>query len=135
MVTFLGALMVVDLRLLGAGLTHSRGVVARDARPWLLGGARHAGPHRRARADGDGHAAVRELRLLGEDVPAGPRAPLHVHRRRKVAFAEEGRVGSGTAKFVGLLSILIWLSVAALARLIMMIPANSFEWLVGGSVR
>jgi hypothetical protein len=51
--------------------------------------------------------------------------------RRKVAFADEGRFGSGTMKTVGLLSIVMWLSVAALARLIMMIPADTFAFLVG----
>ena len=136
MVTFLGALMVVDLRLMGAGLTHQpTAVVARDARPWLLG-------------------ALVMLFLTG--VPAlMATATLQYGNsvfwvkmyllafglvftfavRNRVAFAEEGRIASGTAKFVGLLSILVWLSVAALARLIMMIPANSFEWLVGGGAR
>ena len=134
MVTFLGALMVVDLRLMGTGLTHQPvAVVARDARPWLLGALGHPGHHRRAGADGHGHAAVRQLGLLGEDVPAGPRAHLHLHRAQPRGVCRRGQVGGGTAKFVGLLSILIWLSVAALARLIMMIPANTFEWLVGGS--
>ena len=51
--------------------------------------------------------------------------------RRRVAFAEEGRVAQAAKKAVGLLSIVIWLGVAALARLIMMIPWNTFEWLVG----
>jgi hypothetical protein len=51
--------------------------------------------------------------------------------RRTVAYSDERRVGAGTAKIVGLVSIVIWLSVAALARLIMMIPGNTFAWLVG----
>ena len=39
MVVFLGAILIVDLRLLGLGLTHQpTSVVARDAQPWLLGG-------------------------------------------------------------------------------------------------
>jgi hypothetical protein len=134
MVTFLGALMGVDLRLMGTGLTHQpTAVVAGDARPWLLG-------------------ALVVLFLTG--VPAlMATATLQYSNsvfwvkmyllafglvftftvRDRVAMADEGRVGGGTARFVGLLSILVWLSVAALARLIMMIPANSFEWLVGGA--
>jgi hypothetical protein len=54
--------------------------------------------------------------------------------RDRVALGEAGRAGGGTAKIVGLASIVIWLGVAALARLIMMIPGNTFEWLVGASV-
>jgi hypothetical protein len=136
MVTFLGALMVVDLRLMGTGLTHQPvAVVARDARPWLLG-------------------ALVMLFLTG--VPAlMATATLQYSNsvfwvkmyllafglvftftvRNRVAFAPEGQVASGKAKLVGLLSILVWLSVAALARLIMMIPGNTFEWLVGGAAR
>ncbi len=134
MVMFLGSLMVVDLRLMGAGLTHQPvAVVARDARPWLL-------------------AALAVLVLTG--VPAlmatatlqygnsvfwvkmyllGLGLLFTFTVRNRVAFAEEGRVRGTTARLVGLLSIIVWLSVAALARLIMMIPGNTFEWLVGGS--
>lgn len=134
MVTFLGALMVVDLRLLGAGLTHQpTAVVARDARPWLLGALvvlfLTGIPALMATATlqyGNSVFWVK-MYLLG----LGLIFTFTV--RNRVAFAGEGQVGTGTAKFVGLLSILIWLSVAALARLIMMIPANSFEWLVGAS--
>jgi len=136
MVTFLGALMVVDLRLMGTGLTHQPvAVVARDARPWMLGAlgilVLTGVPALMATATLQYANSVFwvKMYLLG----LGLLFTFTV--RNRVAFAEEGRVGSGTAKFVGLLSILIWLSVAALARLIMMIPANSFEWLVGGSVR
>ena len=53
--------------------------------------------------------------------------------RRLVAFAEEGRVAPAAKKAVGLLSIVIWLGVAALARLIMMLPPDTFEWLVGSN--
>jgi hypothetical protein len=128
--------MVVDLRLMGTGLTHQPvAVVARDARPWMLG-------------------ALVMLFLTG--VPAlMATATLQYSNsvfwvkmyllafglvftftvRNRVAFAPEGQVASGKAKLVGLLSILVWLSVAALARLIMMIPGNTFEWLVGGAAR
>ena len=132
MVLFLGALLIVDLRLLGAGLTQQpTASVARDAQPWLLIGL---------------------VVLIVTGVPAVmATATLQYSNsvfwvkmyllalaliytftvRRKVAFADEGRFGSGTLKAVGLLSIVMWLSVAALARLIMMIPANTFEFLVG----
>ena len=108
MVMFLGALLIVDLRLLGAGLTQQpTASVARDAQPWLLLG-------------------------LGVKMYLLALALVYTFTvRRNVAFADEGRFGSGTMKTVGLLSIVMWLSVAALARLIMMIPANTFEFLVG----
>src|SRR5688572_26670833 len=39
MVVFLGAILIVDLRLLGTGLRRQpTAAVARDAQPWLLGG-------------------------------------------------------------------------------------------------
>ena len=39
MVVFLGAILIVDLRLLGTGLTRQpTASVARDAQPWLIGG-------------------------------------------------------------------------------------------------
>ena len=34
-------------------------------------------------------------------------------------------------KVVGLVSIAVWVSVAALARLIMLLPASTFEFIVG----
>jgi hypothetical protein len=136
MVTFLGALMVVDLRLMGAGLTHQpTAVVARDARPWLLGGlfvlVLTGVPALMATATLQYANSVFWLKMYL--LALGLVFTFTI--RRRVAFADEGTVGAGTAKLVGLVSILIWLSVAALARLIMMIPANSFEWLVGGSGR
>jgi hypothetical protein len=135
MVTFLGALLIVDLRLLGAGLTHQPvAVVARDARPWLLGGfavlVLTGVPAMMATATAQYGNSVFwvKMYLIG----IGLIYTFTV--RSRVAFAGEGRVGSGTAKAVGLVSMLIWLSVASLARLIMMIPGNTFEWLVGRSV-
>jgi hypothetical protein len=132
MVVFLGAMLIVDLRLLGAGLKRQpTAAVARDAQPWLLGG-------------------LAVLVLTG--IPATmATATLHYENsifwlkmyllalglvftftvRRQVAFAEEGRVPPAAKKVVGLVSIGTWLGVAALARLIMMIPANTFAWLVG----
>lgn len=132
MVTFLGALLVVDLRLLGAGLTQQpTASVARDAQPWLLGGL--------AILVVTGIPAVMATATLQYAnsvfwVKMYLLALALIFTftvRRKVAFADEGRFGSGTLKAVGVLSIVMWLCVAALARLIMMIPANTFDFLVG----
>lgn len=135
MVTFLGALMVVDLRLLGVGLTHQPvAVVANDARPWMLGAfvmlVLTGVPAMMATATAQYGNSIfwTKMYLLG----LGLLFTFTV--RNRVAFGEAGRAGGGTAKLVGLASILIWLGVAALARLIMMIPGNTFEWLVGASV-
>ena len=136
MVMFLGSLMVVDLRLMGAGLTHQPvAVVAQDARPWLLGAlvmlVITGVPAMMATATLQYGNSVfwMKMYLLGLGLI------FTFTLRDRVAFAEAGRVPARTARLVGLLSILIWLSVAALARLIMMIPANTFEWLVGGGPR
>jgi hypothetical protein len=132
MVMFLGALLVVDLRLLGTGLTQQpTASVARDAQPWLIAGL--------AVLTVTGIPAVMATATLqyGNSVFWVKMYLLAIALiytftvRRRVAFADEGRFGSGTMKAVGVLSIVMWLCVAALARLIMMIPANTFEFLVG----
>jgi hypothetical protein len=132
MVTFLGALLIVDLRLLGAGLTQQpTATIARDAQPWLLGAlvilTLTGIPAVMATATLQYSNSVFWVKMYLLAI-----AVVYTFTvRRKVAFAAEGRFGSGTMKAVGLLSIVMWLMVAALARLIMMIPANTFEFLVG----
>jgi hypothetical protein len=132
MVVFLGAVLIVDLRLLGTGLKRQpTAAVARDAQPWLIGGLvvliLTGIPATMATATLQYVNSMFWLKmyLLG----LGLVFIFTVHR--KVALAEEGRVPPAAKKAVGLVSIFIWLSVAALARLIMMIPDNTFEWLVG----
>ena len=129
MVVFMGGLLIVDLRLLGLGLTTQPvSVVARDARPWLIGGfiglVLTGIPQLMDRATEQYVTSTFWLKMylivLG--------VLLTVTVRRRVTQGD----GSGVApKIIGLVSIVLWLSVAALARLIMMIPANAFEWLVG----
>jgi len=132
MTVFLGSLLIVDLRLLGAGLTQQpAATVARDAQPWLLGGLAMLTltgiPAVMATATLQYNNSVFWVKMYLLFVALAYTFTV----RRKVAFASEGRFGSGTMKVVGLLSIVMWLGVAALARLIMMIPANTFEFLVG----
>jgi hypothetical protein len=120
MCTFMGALLLVDLRLLGAGLT-SQPVrqVARSAQPWLIGG-------------------LIVLTITG--IPAVMTVALEEYAnpvfwfkmyvllaaviftftvRRRVTSADESRVPPVWRKVVGLVSIVLWMSVAAGGRLIM----------------
>ena len=133
MVVFLGAILIVDLRLLGTGLKRQpTASVARDAQPWLIGslvvlvltGIRATMATATQQYTNSIYWVKMYLLTLG--------LVFLFTIRRRVAFAEEGRVPAAARKAVGLVSIAIWLSVAALARLIMMIPSNTFERLVGG---
>lgn len=133
MVVFLGSLMIVDLRLMGLGLTNQpTKVVARDAQPWLIGGlvilVLTGVPALMATATSQYTNSVFwvKMYLLGFGLV------YTFTVRRRFAFADD--TGSGVAKVVGFVSIVVWLSVAALARLIMMIPGNTFDWLVGKGV-
>lgn len=130
MVTFIGALLIVDLRLMGFGLARQPlSQVARDAQPWLIGG------------------------LIGLTVTGIPAAMatatlqyvnsmfwlkmyllvlgviLTFTIRRTIAMADEAR--GPWPKVVALVSIFLWLSVAALARLIMLLPSDIFEFITG----
>ena len=120
MCTFMGALLMVDLRLLGAGLTNQPvKQVARSAQPWLIGG-------------------LIVLTLTG--IPAVMTVALEEYAnpvfwfkmyvllaaviftftvRRKVTSADEARVPPVWRKLVALVSIVLWMSVAAGGRLIM----------------
>ena len=120
MCTFMGALLMVDLRLLGAGLTNQPvKQVARNAQPWLIGG-------------------LIMLTLTG--IPAVMTVALEEYAspvfwfkmyvllaaviftftvRRKVTSADEARVPPVWRKLVALVSIVLWMSVAAGGRLIM----------------
>ena len=120
MCTFMGALLLVDLRLLGAGLTNQPvRQVARNAQPWLIGG-------------------LIVLTLTG--IPAVMTVALEEYAnpvfwfkmyvllaaviftftvRRRVTSADESRVPPVWRKVVALVSIVLWMSVAAGGRLIM----------------
>jgi hypothetical protein len=120
MVTFMGALLMVDLRLLGTGLTnHPVKQVARSARPWLIAGL---------------------VGLVVTGIPALMATATQQYAnkvfwfkmyvllaaliftftvRRRVTRADESRVGPVWGKLVALISIVLWMSVAAGGRLIM----------------
>lgn len=122
MVVFTGALLIVDLRLLGGVLKrHPVAPIARDAQPWLVGGL---------------------LMLVATGIPAVFASAMAEYRnpmfwykmyfllagliftftvRYRVARADEARIGRILPKVVGLVSIALWGTVAASARLIMLL--------------
>lgn len=131
MVVFVGANLLVDLRLMGVGLTSVPVVaVARGAAPWIWGGLGVLC------ATGVPALMAAATELYGNSifwVKIGMLAAgvLFMAGVRGRVAAAQSRVPSWAAGAVGLLSMLTWLSVAALARLVMMIPGDAFEWLVG----
>ena len=120
MCTFMGALLMVDLRLLGTGLTTQPvKQVARSAQPWLIGGL---------------------VMLVVTGIPAVMTVATDEYQnpvfwfkmyvllaaviftftvRRTVTRADEARVPPVWRKLVALVSIVLWMSVAAGGRLIM----------------
>lgn len=120
MATFMGALLMVDLRLLGTGLTnHSVKQVARSAQPWLIAGL--AGltvtgiPAMMATATqqyANKVFWVKMYLLLAAVI-------FTFTVRRRVTRADDARVGPVWGKVVALVSIVLWMGVAAGGRLIM----------------
>ena len=120
MCTFMGALLMVDLRLLGAGLTnHSVKDVTRTAQPWLVGGlvglVLTGVPALMAAASDEYNSQVFWFKMY---VLAFAVIFLFTVRR-SVAQADEGRVSPVLAKLVAVVSIVAWMTVAAGGRLIM----------------
>ena len=120
MSTFMGALLMVDLRLLGAGLT-SQPVkqVARSAQPWLIGGLIMLTV-----------TGIPAVMTVATDEYANPVFWFKMYVllaaviftftvRRTVTSADEARVPPVWRKLVALVSIVLWMSVAAGGRLIM----------------
>lgn len=131
MVVFAGALLIVDLRLLGRGLTHRPTAdVARDAQPWLVGGlvglTLTGIPALMATATLQYENSVFWFKMYVLILAVIFTFTI----RRRAALADEARLGRWGA-LVALLSIAMWASVAASARLIMLVPANTLEFLVG----
>jgi hypothetical protein len=119
LVVFVGSVLIVDLRLLGQGLTDQPTArVARDARPWMIGAF---------------------LVLIITGVPSMTTYAIKQYYspffwfkmevmvvavvftltlRHKITQADETRAGSIWGKLVGLTSIALWTAVAIPARLI-----------------
>ena len=129
MVVFMGALLVGDLRLLGIGRQLPVSQIARDSRPWLIGGlvgiVLTGIPQLAERATDQYVTSTFWVKMY---LLAFGLVWLFTVRRRALK-ADDAR--GAWPKVVALVSIVSFLGVAALARLIMMIPANAFEWLIG----
>jgi hypothetical protein len=125
MVCLVGALLIVDLRLLGLGLKHQPvSVVARDARPWLiLGGIGillTGIPQLMERATDQYANSVFWMKMwvltFGVIWWAVVRPRVTKRDDNSGAFP----------KVVALVSIAVWVFVASSARLIMLLPADFF---------
>lgn len=112
-----GALLMLDLRLLGVGLRNQAvRQVARDAQPWLIGSILVM-------------IATGVPLFLSESVKCYYSTPFWVKIttlpfallftftvRRKVAMADAARVPPSAYKLVGLASLALWFTVAAAGR-------------------
>ena len=125
MVCLMGALLVVDLRLLGTGLrSQPVSQVARDAQPWLLLGLA-----------GVVITGIPQLAERATDQYVNSMFWVKMYLllfgliwvftiRRRVTQADE--VHGALPKVVALVSMFSFFGVAALARLIMLLPDNFF---------
>ena len=114
-----GAVLIVDLRLLGRGVTQQPlAQVARDAQPWLIGSLLAllvtGIPQLISTAIKEYYADFFWVKMTALLLAVIFTFTL----RRKVTLADEARVGPFWAKVVGLVSIALWLAVAIPARLI-----------------
>ena len=114
-----GALLMVDLRLLGRGFsTQPVATVARDARPWLIGGiigmVLTGIPQFISLATKEYNSEFFRNKMLF--FLAALIFTFTV--RRMVAFAPVGRFGPAVGKVVAIISIVLWAGIAIEARLI-----------------
>ena len=119
LVMFAGAVLIVDLRLLGRGaseqpLSH----VARDAQPWLVAaliGLTLTGvPQFLSNALREYHSYLFWMKMAVLLVALAYTFTI----RRRITLADETRVAPATRKAVALVSIALWTAVVVQARLI-----------------
>ena len=116
---FAGALLIVDLRLIGRGLTDRPvGEVARDAQPWLvasfLGLVVTGVPQLMGNAIREYYSIFFWLKMIVLVL-----AFIFTFTvRRKITLADERTIGRAWSKTVGITSIALWTFVAVTARLI-----------------
>ena len=130
MVVFAGGLLIVDLRLLGLGLKNQKvAEVARDAKPWLIAGLLGLTltgiPQLMERATDQYATSMFWMKMYVLLF-----AVIWTFTVRRAALRADDASGSWP-KVVALVSIVAWASVASLARLIMLLPANTFEFITG----
>lgn len=116
---FMGALFVVDLRLLGRGFTNqSLRQVARDAQPWLIAGfiglILTGIPQLLSLAIKEYNSGLFWIKM---DILVVAFVFM-LTIRRKILLLDEDRIGPVWGKVVGLVSTGLWLGVAIPARLI-----------------
>jgi Family of unknown function (DUF6644) len=116
---FAGAVLIVDLRLMGRALTERPvAEVARDAQPWLIGGLIALTitgiPQMMSNAIREYYSVFFWFKMTVLVLAVIYTFTL----RRGVTLAAEGRVRPRQAKLVGFVSTLLWASVAIPARLI-----------------
>jgi hypothetical protein len=114
-----GAILMVDLRLLGKGFSQQPiARVARDARPWFIGSlvamVLTGIPQFISLATKEYESPYFRWKMLF--LLAALIWTFTV--KRAVAYSPEGRFGGGLTKLVGLVSIVLWTSVAINGRLI-----------------
>lgn len=114
-----GALLMVDLRLLGKGFSQQPTArVAADARPWLIGSliamAATGIPQFISLATKEYDSPYFRWKMLLLLVALIFTFTI----RKRVADAPEGRFGGGVSKVVALVSIGLWTSIAINGRLI-----------------
>lgn len=119
LVVFAGAVLVVDVRLLGRGLTRTPvSQLARDAEPWLIWGfvilLITGLPQMTSTALKQYYSPFFWWKMEG--ILLGLIFTFTL--RRKVTLADETRVGPIWGKVVGLFSIVLWTGVTIGARLI-----------------
>jgi hypothetical protein len=119
LVMFAGAVLVVDLRLLGRGATEQPlSHVARDAQPWLIAaliGLTLTGiPQFLSNALREYHSYLFWMKMAVLLVALVYTFTL----RRHITLADEARVAPATRKAVGLISLALWAAVVIQARLI-----------------
>jgi hypothetical protein len=114
-----GAILMVDLRLLGRGFAQQPiARVARDARPWLIGSilamAATGIPQFISLATKEYDSPYFRWKMLLLLIALVYTFTI----RQRVACAPEGRFGAGATKVVALVSIGLWTAVAINGRLI-----------------
>lgn len=116
----IGALLIVDLRVLGRGLKQQPvAKVARDAQPWLIGGFFGMLATGLAQFVTNAHSRYYPSPIFWWKMGLLLTALIFTCTlRRKVAFADEARVSPLLAKLVGFGSIVLWTSVAIGGRAI-----------------
>ncbi|MEW6323473.1 MAG: DUF6644 family protein [Acidobacteriota bacterium] len=112
-----GALVLMDLRLLGLGLTTQPvGVVSRATFPWLMGGLALMTVTGIPMFLSEAVKCYYNFSFWVKITTFGPAILFAVTVRRRVGDAEEGRYGRVTQAAVAVVSLGLWLTVAAAGR-------------------